>query len=769
MKKFYFNLCIKVIIILLTSVIFFQFIGCNEDSPVSTDPTNYGTTAKYEIKPEINYLIKDSISGGSFNFPEGGSGTITVRKIIQSDAINGEGNAFEIEAPANTKIQFLLKHIDGDIDYLLNYVSNVYATNIEDTLYTRWFSVPLTSSSNGYYIYNLNLQEVSIFNKSNKPNILSNNVSGKFATINFPKAVKAAITKSEFEKGIKEILDRLITVSPNPIIAQSKIDKMKWHAVVYNSKFWTSWPNARGIITAYRAFSPYLKSDLFEFMMLDDAQLSSVAHETGHYFQHILIGSENYKKIIALARNSHEIGSTLRSRYDLSEDPAYLTQLFIQGTINNSSVKQAGNFMQSDKHSPDQVDFPSLEGFATLMWGNLLIPNNQEIIQNFEMINCRIPKITSVTYKDIYTQIANNVAGVNESRTDLETVMSAKNEQDALPIILQQIGWNYRVKCRFIDQNKNPLVGVSARPVSIYDPKTYYLYYGVNPSDKDGNYVFNYFYPGKAIIRVYLNNWKDSIDLSPEIANIDWKKPTTEIINLGDITVSANQKSNIETVLIPAGSFKMGDGSSEISHNVTITKPFYIGKYEITNKQYNDVLPGLYTPNDFPVETCTWVEAVVFCNEASKREGLEQCYTISGSTYTCNFDKKGYRLPTEAEWEYACKGTGTLDGLAENRLLPYAWNNMNSGGTVHQIGQKTSTDYGLYDMLGNVSEWCWDWYTAYGSASVTNPTGPSTGSYRVLRGGNYNNPWSYCTYYFRQYSLADDYSTPRGIRIVRTK
>lgn len=288
-------------------------------------------------------------------------------------------------------------------------------------------------------------------------------------------------------------------------------------------------------------------------------------------------------------------------------------------------------------------------------------------------------------------------------------------------------------------------------------------------------------------IYVYLYNSGTTNTLEKELKNGDSIDITIPIKQIKDIVVINRSKDNnlkptitielvetavkskIETVLIPTGSFKMGEGSSENVHTVSITKPFYISKYEITNKQYNDILPGLYPPNEYPVETCTWVEAVTFCNEASKKEGLEQCYTISGSNYTCNFDKKGYRLPTEAEWEYACKGTGTLDGIAENKLLPYAWNNMNSGGTVHQIGQKTTTDYGLFDMLGNVSEWCWDWYAAYGTISVTNPTGPSTGSYRVLRGGNYNNPWSYCTYYFRQYALADDYSTPRGIRVVLTK
>jgi formylglycine-generating enzyme required for sulfatase activity len=231
-------------------------------------------------------------------------------------------------------------------------------------------------------------------------------------------------------------------------------------------------------------------------------------------------------------------------------------------------------------------------------------------------------------------------------------------------------------------------------------------------------------------------------------------------------------------VEIPAGTFQMGQiGIETPVHTVNITKAFYMSKYEITQKQYKDVInsnPSYFFDKDNnPVEDVSWNDAVQFCNELSKKEGLEQCYTFeNGTTWRCDFDKKGYRLPTEAEWEYACRA-GTLTdyytGTTESQLASAAWYSGNSNSTTHPVGQKVANNFGLYDMSGNVWEWCWDWYSSYIAGTFDDPVGPNSGSYRVERGGSWYDYATNC----RSASRYSDFPVPRsstiGFRVVRTK
>jgi formylglycine-generating enzyme required for sulfatase activity len=161
----------------------------------------------------------------------------------------------------------------------------------------------------------------------------------------------------------------------------------------------------------------------------------------------------------------------------------------------------------------------------------------------------------------------------------------------------------------------------------------------------------------------------------------------------------------------------------------------------VTQEQYQKVMgtnPSRWKGTANPVEQLRWSDAVKFCNKRSEIEGLQPCYDLK--TLKANFEANGYRLPTEAEWEYACRaGTTTayFFGDAPAKLGDYAWFDKNSGGHPRPVGQKQPNPWGLYDMAGNVWEWCNDWYKVdyYQESPRENPPGPDGGKNKVLRGG----------------------------------
>ena len=207
----------------------------------------------------------------------------------------------------------------------------------------------------------------------------------------------------------------------------------------------------------------------------------------------------------------------------------------------------------------------------------------------------------------------------------------------------------------------------------------------------------------------------------------------------------------IEMVSIPAGTFQMGDISGEGSynerpvHDVTISS-FEMSIYEITQVQYRAITASnpqyLNGSNNMPVNQISWYSAVEFCNKLSDKAGFERCYD-DGKDFSkreCDFSKNGFRLPTEAEWEYACRaGTTTKynTGNTEYDLERAGWYVENSMGHSHPVGLKMPNAWGLYDMHGNVKEWCQDMYNFdyYSESPGHNPINKE-GNYRVMRGGS---------------------------------
>ncbi|MGE3818635.1 MAG: formylglycine-generating enzyme family protein [Isosphaeraceae bacterium] len=220
-------------------------------------------------------------------------------------------------------------------------------------------------------------------------------------------------------------------------------------------------------------------------------------------------------------------------------------------------------------------------------------------------------------------------------------------------------------------------------------------------------------------------------------------------------SAAATNTVGMTLVAIAPGEFTMGSEENDDEkppHRVRITKPFLLAAHPVTQGQYRAVTgqnPSHFKgSDDFPVESVSWHDAVAFCNTLSEKEKRTPCYGINGTT-VIRIPGNGYRLPTEAEWEYACRaGTSTrfFFGDDESELCEYAWYDGNASGQTQPVGHRKPNGWGLYDMLGNVWEWCWDWYDDkyYAKSPRDDPAGPSSASHLVIRGGSWRYEPTFC-------------------------
>ena len=236
------------------------------------------------------------------------------------------------------------------------------------------------------------------------------------------------------------------------------------------------------------------------------------------------------------------------------------------------------------------------------------------------------------------------------------------------------------------------------------------------------------------------------------------------------LTIDAGKGTKIETVWVAPGEFNMGsnEGAADEKpvHRVQITKGFWMGKFEVTQEQFEALMgkqPSGYKGARNPVENVAWSDADEFCKKLNASGALP-------AGVSC-------RLPTEAEWEYACRaGTSTryYTGESEADLARAAWygpsrvllHGGNAGNRPHPVGEREPNKFGLYDMLGNVWEWCADWYGPYSGGGAIDPTGPADGKNRVRRGGAFPNPHQFISCAARGTGSPKSATSGTGFRVV---
>ena len=266
---------------------------------------------------------------------------------------------------------------------------------------------------------------------------------------------------------------------------------------------------------------------------------------------------------------------------------------------------------------------------------------------------------------------------------------------------------------------------------------------------------------------------KDTIDINIEEIS------SAEKMILG-MELPTLQDAPVAFAWVPSGAFQMGSPISDKArfpeeklHPVRITRSFYMSTHEITQALYESVMeanPSALLEAELPVNQVSWYDSIQFANRLSLKEGLEPCYIINGQqvSWPKGLDCEGYRLPTEAEWEYAARGNVPGKYSGGDSIEQVAWYEGNSSNRIQPVGGKAPNTLGLYDMSGNVWEWVWDGYGAYSTEEAIDPTGEDLSAYRIRRGGSAGHLARYARNAYRIRVTPSFQSNELGFRIVRT-
>ncbi len=237
--------------------------------------------------------------------------------------------------------------------------------------------------------------------------------------------------------------------------------------------------------------------------------------------------------------------------------------------------------------------------------------------------------------------------------------------------------------------------------------------------------------------------------------------------------------TNAGAVRLAPGAFRMGSPESEEGrfpsetlHQVTLTRAMLVGAHEVTQEQYQRVMGTTPSHNaacpTCPVEKVSWYEAVTFCNRVSERESLELVYWQEGQRVLWNPQASGYRLLTEAEWEYAARAGDETRFSGGETIADVGWASTTARGKTHPVGQLQPNAWGLYDMTGNVREWVWDFPGSHSADAVTDPSGAPQGTERANRGGSWSSDERRVRVAYRRWGNPNDRNNSLGFRVART-
>jgi hypothetical protein len=526
-------------------------LNCTGDiiAPDETpDPVQVMT---YTIDVDENLEVFDSLTGNIFQFPDGGSGELTIRldtAAVTADSIN---NVFTMAYSGSGDVLVLVKKFTDGYSGLMRYYKPEWVLSETDTSLLNWYTMPVVKDSGGYIYCTVELSDTGLYKS---PTALKK--SGRFLSFSHSEESQATKTWDFFSKAVGYTIDSMLVLMAPALAstAKTRIDGDYKYSVTVYDWFKSNYSPQYRIYDG--SIGKYLLSKNRDIMLLSDNDLSNVAHETGHYLHHVLAGTEKFKTFaVKPIAAKHEFGM-MKSRDNLIEEFAYLVEFLMEkktkgGNPENGSIL-SGGFAGDENialvRDPGKVDFPSLEGFTVCMFASVLRTTTE--VKPFTVLAKDIPVVTSITPGDIFTWEHLGGDNVDGFRDSIESRLTP-SEKTVFPVIMHSLGWTYAATGTIADRDKKTIPGCRVYNV-IFNGSAEYIADSSEATSLDGIFHIRYSFAGASIFKVKYN-LADAIyrDSAFFTKTIDWKKPTTELIRLDTLTVTlASPVGRVRNIMI---------------------------------------------------------------------------------------------------------------------------------------------------------------------------------------------------------------------------
>jgi len=550
-------------------------IGCGGDG--GTEPGGgdgsevswgYGESRTFEIPASTSVTVVDSASSAMFRLPTGG-GLFTVRDIIDGPTTLPDEGDFEIDYTGTSTVELLMSHDPGDIVYLMGYapLTGVVLEDAEpDT--SGWLPLSASETLSGATGDTL-VFELPFTDNGRTLLPLSGSSVKKYKRLVYKKGTAHAALVAQVEANIRDAINSLIYAIPPArrpeVRTRIDVDMRPIFVVPQNraAYFWTAKPK----------YIPYLGLPgilpIYKIVIPDDC-LNNVAHEVSHYLHHVLIQG-GFAAFAWNSRPGHKVGTT-GAFGQLIEDFAYLGEYYLNGNVSDANPRWGSTLAGTDESakSPKTTDFRDLEGMAVAIFA--AHTRDTDRMNDYRGIRRTVPVISGdVTekFQDCYEIVAQGTDDMLEVVEKMEAILATKYDQaDALPAMLEPLGWSHHIKCRFVDAEGEPVANVEARSVCKTGGQEHYLPRRGTPSGNDGRYTLDEFHPGKSTLRIYQGT--DSTDVA-EIT-IPWSRATNQEQDLGDIYIEGDS-GLLEKLRGCGGMYGSATGNMAISG----ADPEYVG------------------------------------------------------------------------------------------------------------------------------------------------------------------------------------------------
>lgn len=495
--------------------------ACNKGGidPIIEDVWQIKETSYHNVDEANPTIVHDENTDSYFYFPNGGIGSLTVGEVISGPDGPFEGKMLYIDYEGDDIIELLVPvENNEELPYVSGYGFDNGSYNDEIGYAARWHGIVPVDSLHGSIAFLLVLPYDDFLKSS-----IKNNKKG-FNHFMVTKLNPSGTDAKNIDKLQDQVNEYLIYLTSllSPVL-QTEV-RSKWsdsHAPVYylNGNYY------KGFIY-YTDWVPIVCP---QFSVVKDADNANIAHETGHYFHHLLAGDDVFKAIFSTVPGSHALGEIHEGRKTIAEDYAYFIEFLLTNSVKGSNLYHLQGELGAINLRPDKVDYPSIEGFGAALLASLIRKDTKTNDVYNPIYKLEVPVI-GANEGDVLSLFYMGAKDINELRNDVETYLTGIGEEDKFPVILQRLGWQYIGTVKIVDKNGNPIKNADVSIVSKTKTKEY-IEKGFM-SDDDGVVTFSRCFGGQNYLRVFLDG--DPIDCP---IKIDWSNKTNLAIDLDPIEV----------------------------------------------------------------------------------------------------------------------------------------------------------------------------------------------------------------------------------------